>query len=316
MPVRLALALAVALSTSACAGAPQASPDAAPDERPATPGDAAPVDAALSPDEPLTATPRPEWVADRVFEAKSRLEQTEAGRLLWRSVEAHGGLERWFENGPVAFRFDYRPLHGGTVRDTTQVVDTWSARARHRLVDRPEVAFGWDGAAAWVRPPDAEPGLNPRFWALTPYYFIAMPFVLADPGVELTSLGQATLPEGTFDVIKATYAQGVGDSPNDYYVVYLDADTGRVGALRYVVSYPGFFPDGGHSPEKLMVYEGTQTAGGITLADTYSTYAWDPDRGARGDKVTAIDLSDLAFRPQTPDAFFEVPEGAAVLEGY
>lgn len=317
MHARLALtfALALVLSLSACAGTPADTAEAPPAE--ATPE---PAEAELAPEEPLTATPKPRWVDDRVFEAKARLEQSEAGKIVWRSIEAHGGLERWFENGPVYFRFDYRPLEG-KVRDTYQLVDTWSSRARHQLADRPDVEFGWDGEVAWKKPAEAETGMNERFWALTPYYFMAMPFVLADPGVELESLGQATMPEGTFDVVRASYGQGVGDSPDDYYVVYFDAQTGIVGGLRYVVSYPGFFPDGGHSPEKLMMYEGSQSAGGITLANSYSTYAWDAEahaagKPARGDKVTDVDLSELEFRPQTPDAYFEVPEGAEVLEGY
>lgn len=266
--------------------------------------------------EPKTATPPDAWVAERTAEARDRLAETDAGQLVWQSIEAHGGLTQWFANGPLFFRFTYSPLGDRTVRDTFQTVDTWSSRARHQLADAPGTEFGWDGEQAWVSPADADPKTNARFWALTPYYFVAMPFVLADPGVRLEKTGTAELHGRPHDVLKATFGDGVGDSPDDYYVIYLDRETGRFGGLRYVVSYPGFFPDGGHSPEKLMVYEGDQMIDGITLAKAFPTYKWDAEAGERGERVTDVTMTEVEFRPETPDAYFAVPDDAKVIEGY
>ncbi len=260
---------------------------------------------------PKTAAPQTEWVSERVLEAKNRLSESPAGELLWRSIETHGGLEKWFANGPIYFRFNYRPLGDSPYRDTYQTVDTWSSRARHQVADDQNVEFGWDGKDAWISPPDAELTTNARFWALTPYYFIGMPFVLADPGVFLKNEGTTELHGRPHDVLRATFGENVGDSPDDYYVIYLDAETGHVGGLRYIVSYRGFFPDGNHSPEKLMVYEGEQTVDGITLAKQYSTYSWDIENSERGEKVTHTELTDLEF---TLDSFFEAPADAKILE--
>lgn len=271
---------------------------------------------AVDNDPPDTATPRDEWIQKRVDKARKRLTDSEAGKLVWRSIEAHGGLERWFANGPLFFRFDYQPAGDRTARDTYNTVDTWSARARQELADNRDKQFGWDGKRAWQRPADGEFKINARFWALTPYYFVGMPFVLADSGVRLEKTGTAELHGSQHDVIKATFGEGVGDSPDDYYIVYLDSESGHFGGLRYIVSYPGFFPDGGHSDEKLMVFEGEQTVGGITFAETFPTYAWHEDEGERGDLVTEISMTDVEFRPETPDGYFEPPEDARLLEGY
>lgn len=262
------------------------------------------------------ARPLSDWVDERVAESKQRLEGSEAGRLVWKSIQAHGGLDRWFSNGPIFFRFDYQPLGDGTVRDTYQTVDTWRSLARHEMADDRDTEFGWDGEQAWVYPADAELELNPRFWALTPYYFVAMPFVLADAGVQLESLDDAELRGETYDIVKVTFAEGTGDAPDDYYIVYFDKKTSEVAALRYVVSYPGFFPEGGHTPEKLMVYEGGISLDGITLAQNYPTYKWDAQTGVPGEKVTAIEMSALDFRPGLAKTFFEAPEGARMIEGY
>jgi hypothetical protein len=271
-----------------------------------------------------TATPAEDWVATRVDESQKRLQSTRAGEIVWESINTHGGLTQWFGNGPMHFRFNYQPLGDGTTRDTFQTIDTWSARARHQMADDRDTEFGWDGEKAWVKPADAELSVNARFWALTPYYFIGMPFVLADPGVNLELIGDKKLARGegekaeskTYKVVKATFGEGVGDAPDDYYVLYFDQNQSELRALRYVVSYPGFFPDGGHSPEKIMFFDGEQTAEGITLAERLPTHKWDAEAERPLEKVTDIEVSELAFRPDTPADYFEVPEGAKVLEGY
>lgn len=281
-----------------------------------------------------TAAPRSSAVDERVEEARERVSKTEAGKLVWKSIQFHGGLKRWYANGPLFFRYDYRPIDGRTVRDTYNGVDSWGSRARQQLADDRQKEFGWDGERAWVSPSDAELEINARFWALTPYYFIGMPFVLADPGVQLEKKGTAELHGRPHVVVKATFGKNVGDSPDDYYVVYLDRETGRFGGLRYIVSYPGFFPDGGHSPPKLMVYKGEQTIDGITFAEEFPTYKWNPDEETekktdsssgndvtpvtegRGEQVTEITLTDVEFRPETPDSYFDAPDSGRVLEGY
>lgn len=260
-----------------------------------------------------SATPGAEWISKRVLEAKDRLGESPAGKLLWRSIEKHGGLQTWYANGPVYFRFNYQPRGEKPATDTYQTIDTWSSRARHQLADNKSVEFGWTGSSAWIKPADAEFDKDVRFWALTPYYFIAMPFVLADPGVHLKKEGTAELHGRPHDMVRATFGDNVGDSPDDYYIIYLDAKTGHVGGLRYIVSYADFFPEGGHSPEKLMVYAGEHTAAGITLAEKYSTFKWNAETQERGEPVTDTTLSNLEFRPETPDSFFDVPKGAKTL---
>jgi len=45
------------------------------------------------------------WINKRVKNAKLRLEKSEAGSIVWNAMEAHGGLETWYKNGPVSFQF-------------------------------------------------------------------------------------------------------------------------------------------------------------------------------------------------------------------
>ena len=265
---------------------------------------------------PKLAAPEPAWIQERVAQAKERLVASPAGELLWLSMEAHGGLGSWYAAGPISFRFDYRPVDPTkTVRDSEQLVDTWSSRAAHKVSENPELGFGWDGTQAWKVEPEGQVlEINPRFWSMTPTYFVGVPFVFADAGTVLELTPTETVQGQLWDTVKVSYESGVGDAPDDYYVVYLHPETHRVGGLRYVVSYPGFFPDGGHSPEKWMAYTGEQKVGGATVATHHHTYTWGPE-GA-GDKVTDIAVTGLASRPETLDSAFQAPKGAVVLSGY
>jgi hypothetical protein len=310
---------ALAQPTSLPSAQPTALPTSSPTTQPTTEPSA---DAAL-------VRPSAEWARARAAEAEARLSTTEAGRLVWAAIEAHGGLERWFANGPLAFRFSYRALGGRPPTDTYQIIDTWSSRAWHRDWATPEVTFGWDGARAWYHGA-AEPPLNVRFWSLTPYYFVAIPFVLADPGVQLAHFGELDFEGRTYDEVLVTYEAGVGDSPGDYYIVLIDRETRRIGGCRYIVAYPGFFPEGGHTAEKLMVYDGAQVVDGITFPETFRTFAWNaPHRVAPGQNVadgalvdpvgelvTESTMSDVSFEPELREDRFAPPVGATIVEGY
>lgn len=259
------------------------------------------------------ARPSEDAIAQRVADATVRLDSTEAGRLVLDAIEAHGGLAQWYGNGPVHFRYTYNRLGGGPPIDTKQTIDTWSSRAVHEVVGNPvssrAVSFGWTGEEAWVSGADSL-GVNARFWALTPYYFVAMPFVLADPGVNLETAGQMTAEGATYDLVRVTFDPGTGDAPDDYYVLLLDPETRQVGGVRYVVTYPGFFPEGGSTPERLMLYDGAQTASGITLQEGFRSFAWTGD-GA-GDPAAEGTVTDFRFVPDAPDSLFALPPDATV----
>ncbi|MEM9293409.1 MAG: hypothetical protein AAGD01_17125 [Acidobacteriota bacterium] len=262
-----------------------------------------------------TAVPDSETIAQRVAETKERLSATEGGKLVWAAMEAHGGLQRWYENGPIRFRFRFAPqAEGRAATDTVQIVDTWSARAVHFLAEDSSKSFGWDGSEAWVRPAGAELPVNARFWSLTPYYFVAMPFVLGDPGVRHETEGSLELEGRTYDLVRITFDSGTGDAPDDYYVLLVDREDHSVGGVRYVVSYPGFFPEGGHTPENLLVFDGAQTVDGIILPHGSRGFPWQ-EQGP-GDTVSVKNtLSEVSFHPGTPDAAFHRPSDSSVQEG-
>ena len=257
-----------------------------------------------------TSTTATDPNATRIEAAYDRMEGDSAAALILRAIEAHGGLEAWYGNGPLYFHFNYQPLDDGSPRNTLAWNDYRSSRAVHALATDTTQRFGFDGTEAWSTTGERVAGMSPRFWSLTPYYFVGLPFVLADEGINFETLPQREMDGTIYDLVKVSFADGTGDAPDDYYVLYLHPETGQLDALRYIVSYPGYFPDGGHNPEKLMKITGKTKVDGITLPSGYATYWW--NEGEPGEAITDITVSDYRYLPDLPESFFARPEDARV----
>lgn len=263
--------------------------------------DAAPPPATAATEDPLTA---------RAEAGLERLRATPAGTLVANAIAAHGGLDTWYAQSPLYFRFNYRPVDSAkTVRDSYILNDYVNARAVHRSATDEGITYGFDGTEAWRMPAEAEIAIKPRFWSLTPYYFVGLPFVLADEGINFEQLPDSVLQDQNYHRVRVTYGAGTGDAPDDYYVLWLNPETKQLDALNYIVSYPGFFPDGGHLPEKLMVLNGKTTVDGIALPTGYTTRWSDAPEKV----ITNITVSDYAFRPDTESSAFDRPRDAGVV---
>lgn len=236
----------------------------------------------------------PEKITERVEEAKARLVESDGGQLLWESIEAHGGLEQWFANGLLYFRWTYNMSDIGKVIDTSQTIDTWSSRARHQgHGDMEGATFGWDGKNAWVSPEDAKLSIPAGFWALTPYYFVGVPHVLADPGTIHEKLAEDFTLEGkSYAQVKVTYGTGVGESPEDYYIVLIDPETKLVKGVRYIVTSP-LVMKGKEPVEKLLTYEGWHRISGVFFPKSHLTYTMDGDKV--GEEMRSATVSDARF---------------------
>ena len=253
------------------------------------------------------------WVDGRVNKAKEKLGTSEAGEIVWNAMEAHGGLDRWYANGPLSFRFNYQPLDGKTSRDSYQTVDTWSNRAVHTSATDSTAHFGWTGEQAWVKAKDSTSfEYDTKFWALTPLYFYGQPFVLNGEGVNLELLPEVTYKQQKQDVVKVTFDAGTGDAPDDYYILYFGKESHKLAAIRYIVSYPEYFKDGGHAPEKFMEVMGENTVNGILFPTSYKTYWLTKDKKP-GEYITQIDVSNVSFENDLPKDFFDVPKDAKTL---
>lgn len=263
------------------------------------------VDLALKPES---------WINERVEKAKQRLTATEAGTIVWQAMEAHGGLDNWYSNGPLSFHFNYVPLDGSTVRNTFQTIDTWSNKARHQNVADPSQEFGWTGSESWKQVKDSTAfPFDMTFWALTPYYFLGQPFALDGEGINLEKLADKSHKGKTYDTVKVTFEAGTGSSPDDYYVLYFGKTDHKLAVIRYIVSYPEYFEKGKHAPEKYMEVLGLTNVNGIELATGYHTH-WLTNDEQAGQHITTITVDDIKFDTTVLATYFDKPQGAKAIQ--
>ncbi|MEM7007877.1 MAG: DUF6503 family protein [Thermodesulfobacteriota bacterium] len=229
---------------------------------------------------------------------------------LDESYEAHGGLETFQKYGGL--EYDQQMVISGVINvSDNQVFDLKSRKA---LITSDKYTVGFDGNEAWITPNVQALGIPPRFYALTPFYFFGLPFLFADPGVNIESLGTKELNGTQYNVIKVTYDPGIGDTPDDDYVVYLDKDTNQIKLVHYIVTYPPLMQ--GKSVDELerhaAVYEEWQEVGGLVVPKKLSFYEWSDDQ--LGDSARGyMTFEDVTFSVQTPDPkIFEMPDGAVV----
>lgn len=259
------------------------------------------------PPPPQEVAPPPDPVVQRVDETHRRLAASEGGQLLRTALDAHGGLQRWLEVDTLAFTFRYEaPGDPPRLLHTRSQVDVRTSRVRQEQVGT-DLSFGFDGSAYFVSEESPDFPTSTEFWALTPYYFVGMPFVLADPGTRHEKLDGLSLDGAPVDAVKVSYDPGTGEAPDDYYVLYLDPETHHMLALRYIVSWPGRFEPGTHSPEKLLRYRAPVTVGGLRFSTHYDGVKFDPETLTPGALASTVDVTDIQVGPALPDSAFSQP---------
>lgn len=229
---------------------------------------------------------------------------------LQGSYDAHGGLETFRSYGTLEYD-QQMEINGVAQLSDHQLFDL---NSRSALITNDTYTIGFDGNEAWITPNIEALGLPPRFYALTPFYFFGLPFFFADPGANLEPLGTKVLDGKEYDVVKITYDPGVGDSPDDDYVVYINKDTNQIEVLHYIVTYPTLMQ--GKSVEQLerhaAVYEQWQETGGLIVPKKIVFYEWKGDKPGET-AVGSMTFQNVTFKEESPDAkIFQKPDGAQV----
>jgi len=229
---------------------------------------------------------------------KSHLNESEGGRLLAQSMDAHGGLENWLNAGVLEFRWTYHMSDMGPdkIVDTLQQVDPSTLKAAHQ-VPGTDTTFGWDGTEAWISPPDAEFPTPPRFWALTPYYFVGIPFVFGDVNARFQLLEDIEFQGKLYNQVKVTYLPGSGDAPDDYYIILIQPESKLVAGARYIVTSP-LVAKGGPPVEKLITLEAYAKYGGLLIPTYHRTFKMgvDGDPDAVGEMMRFATTKEIRWR--------------------
>ncbi len=228
-------------------------------------------------------------------------ETTPAGMGVARRIEAAHGKPAWTLKAAVACDITVN-YGGGVMLSGSMTYEPGGSRVRIETEDGATLVF--DGERAWVSPSTAQVPMI-RFQLLTWPYFLAMPFKLRDPGTRLVPYGRRQLRGVTHVTALLTFEAGIGDSPDDWYVVYEDPDTDRLAAVAYIVTY-GTTVDEAEKEPHVLVYEAYRTFDGVALATRWVMYNWSLAEGTVGEPIGDVTLTNIRF-VDPGDGEFERP---------
>lgn len=185
---------------------------------------------------------------------------------------------------------------GQTMIEGTLLSDTAGGKVRIDLDNGTQFVF--DGSEAWTSPAASEVQ-GGRFHVLTWSYFLLAPFKLQDPGAHLEKLGKRPYEgEKTLDAAKLTFASGTGDSPDDWYVLYRNAQK-QLQGMAYIVTFGKGLAEAEKEPHAITYHQPVEVDG-VTFSSHWQFWNWTEADGIHGDPIGQVKLSDIRF--VTPDA--------------
>ena len=142
-------------------------------------------------------------------------------------LDAHGGITAWRKMQGMSFEI---AKEAGNEKHFVQLGD------RRDRVEGSNFVMGFNGIDVWMDADTSYKG-NPEFYHNLMFYFYAMPFVLADDGINYSEADPLIFEDVTYPGIRISYNDGVGTSPKDEYFLYYHPDSFQMAWLGYTVTY-------------------------------------------------------------------------------
>lgn len=216
---------------------------------------------------------------------------TTPGEALAARIEKAHGIRAWHAGECVAADIDLHFDPDIELRGE-MLYDHHGGRVRMDLADGTTLVF--DGERAWVSPASSQMPMA-RFHLLTWPYFLAVPFKLRDPGAQIADYGRLSIDGEAHAALRLTFEADIGDSPDDWYILYADPATDRLVAMSYIVTYGGTSVDEAEREPHAIVYQDFVTVDGVTLSTTWPFFLWSRQAGPYGDPIGRVKLSNLRF---------------------
>lgn len=216
-------------------------------------------------------------------------------------LQAHGGLEQWKQMGSLQYRLR---------KDDHTEIQLIDLKNRKDLIKASNYTIGYNGEQVWVSPNKAAfPGKSAKFYHNLYFYFLSIPYVLADPGVAYEQLENTELQGQQYQVIEISFEEGVGGSPEDKYRLLINPDTKQMEWLLYTVT---FFDGQPNDKFNALKYEEYQEHQGLLFPHKLTGYAYEED-GQIGQVNYVVHFEELQLKEEQPDQQqFQMPEQAEV----
>ena len=207
-----------------------------------------------------------------------------------------------------AVSFDIDLKFGGSQRLNAKVsMTTNSTRVKVEKADGSTIIY--DGNEMAISPKDAN-SENARFDIFTWQYFFALPFKLTDPGTVWKDTGEKLLDSTNYQTSRLSFENNVGETPDDWYMVYQDPKTRLLKAAAYIVTFNTEKQAAEQNPHAI-VYSDFEAVKQVTFATKWSFHNWSESEGF-GDKIGEAQISNIQFFNPEKN-YFNIPENSKNL---
>lgn len=216
--------------------------------------------------------------------------------------EAHGGIDAW--NAMNGLYFEIAKEDG----NEKHYLDLKSRKSVNYYKQH---VLGYDGKRVWLKKLDTTSfRSNPRFYYNLMSYFYAMPFIVGDDGINYAEAPVLEADGKEYPGVLISYGDGVGESPEDEYIVYYDPETKQMTWLAYTVT---FFSKEKSKKFSLIKYGDWEAIHGVVLPTTLQWHVFED--GEVGDIRNQMTFANAKLQKEAFDqSMFQVAEGAELVE--
>ncbi len=221
---------------------------------------------------------------------------------ITKVFDAHGGIDQWNKLRTLSFTME---------KPNGKEVTTTDLKTRAERIEAPTYTLGFDGENLWVneRNDEAYKG-NAKFYKGLMMYFYAMPFIVGDDGIFYEEAEPLTFEGKTYPGILISYEAGIGVSPDDQYIIYYDAETGKMEWLGYTVTF------GKNEKSKnfhFIRYNNWQTVNGLAVPKSVDWYTYENSKPI--EKRNTVEFTNILLSEDAPNKdMFTMPKGAKLIE--
>lgn len=236
----------------------------------------------------------------RVVATEAKIDDSKYPDALRKIFEAHGGLPTWKTKRVLSFDI------AKPEQTEKHTIDLYS---RNEKIEMPGIAMGSYGNDIWLLDEKEAYKGDAVFYHNLMFYFYAMPFVLADKGIQYGETEVLEFEGASYPGIRISYNDGVGLSAKDEYFIHYNAETFQMEWLGYTVTYRS----GEKSDNiKWIRYHDWRDVDGLLLPKslTWHNYEGRTIKEAREPLIFEnVTLAETA----KPASYFKPPEGAETL---
>ena len=221
---------------------------------------------------------------------------------ITKVFDAHGGLDNWNTFESLVFEIEKPEVNEKT---TTRL------KSRESLIEMKNFDIGFDGKDVWLYKKDTmHYKSNAKFYYNLMFYFYAMPFILADDGINYKDVESLEFEGVSYPGILISYEDGVGESPDDEYILYYNPETYKMEWLGYTVTY---FTKEKDKEFHFIKYSDWQTIDGLKLPKTLTWYNYENNLPTT--KRNDMHFKNISLSKNKIDAkVFQKPENATIVE--